>query len=421
MRQRLCVRWPLSWAGTPPGSTLVLALLALAGLEITGQTPATDHPPMSNLPSMPVEIYLPKPPGVTVETLVDGLEVVWGLQFAPDKRLFVTEKAGRVRIINPDGKLDPVPWATLTNVDAETRERGLFGVALHPKFPQEAWVYVMYSTKKGETLVNRVSRFRDVGGKGSSEQVLIDDLPAAGNHNGGRIRFGPDGMLYIGAGEAGDRTHAQNLSIRGGKILRITPDGKTPPDNPWPESPVWAYGVRNAQGLAFRPSDGALFAADHGPTGEWREPRIAAYDELNIIKKGANYGWPLAVGAPGNPAFQDPLLAWIPSVPPGDLTFYNANLMPELRGDLFLSTLWGEALIRIRFQDAANPDRVTAIERWFNSRMWRTGEQTESVYGRLRAMTVGPDGALYVGTSNQDTRRKPFPGDDRVLRISRAR
>ena len=104
-------------------------------------------------------------------------------------------------------------------------------------------------------------------------------------------------------------------------------------------------------------------------------------------------------------------------MPPGDLLFYNADLMPEFKGDLFLSTLWGEALIRIRFQDSANPNRVTGIERWFNTRIWRVGEQEPSVYGRLRGMTVGPDGAIYVGTSNRDTRRQPMPGDDKVLRI----
>ncbi len=401
-------------------SAALPAAIVATSLVAQSTPAADDRPALSNLPPMPVENYLPKPPGVKVETILDGLEVVWGLQFAPDGRLFLTEKPGRIRIVSADGKLDPTPWATVANVNAETRERGLFGVALHPKFPSEPWVYVMYTAQKGETAVNRVSRFREVGGRGTGEEVLVDDLPSAGNHNGGRIRFGPDGMLYIGAGEAGDRTRAQNLSIRGGKVLRITPDGKVPADNPWPGNAVWAYGLRNPQGLAFRPGDGALFAADHGPTGEWRDPRIAAYDELNIVRKGENYGWPLIIGAPGKPGFVDPILAWIPSVPPGDLTFYNASLMPELMGDLFLSSLWGEALIRIRFQDPANPDRVTAIERWFNTRMWRTGEQVASEYGRLRGMTVGPDGALYVGTSNQDTRRPPMPGDDRILKITPA-
>lgn len=275
----------------------------------------------------------------------------------------------------------------------------------------------MYTVQKGDEVANRVSRFRKVGGRSAREEVLLDDLPADRNHNGGRIRFGPDGMLYIGAGDARERTRAQNLDIPAGAILRITPEGEVPPDNPWSGNPIWAYGLRNPHGLAFRPSDGALFVADHGPTGEWRDPRIGAYDEINIIRKGGNHGWPLVVGASGKPEFVDPLLAWIPSVPPGDLAFYDRDLMPELNGDLFFSTLMSEALIRIRFQDPADPDRVTAIERWFNTRIWRPGGRGVTVYGRLRGMTVGPDGALYVGTSNRDGRREPLPGDDRVLRI----
>jgi quinoprotein glucose dehydrogenase len=410
----------LTFRSAAVGCAAVVLVLNLGPRSIAGQSAPDDRPAQSKLPVMPVEVYLPSPPGVKVETILDGLEVVWGLQFAPDRRLFLTEKPGRIRIVGADGRLDATPWATIADVNAQTREQGLFGVALHPRFPAEPWVYVMYTARKGEQIVNRVSRLREVDGRGTGEEILVDDLPAAGNHNGGRIRFGPDGMLYIGAGEAGDRTRAQNLAIRGGKVLRITPEGRVPPDNPWPNSPVWAYGLRNPQGLAFRPSDQALFAADHGPTGEWREPRIGAYDELNIIRRGGNYGWPVVLGAPARAGFEDPILAWIPSVPPGDLTFYGADLLPAFKGDLFLTTLWGEALIRIRFQDAASPNRVTAIERWFHTRMWRTGEQVESVYGRLRAMTVGPDGALYVGTSNRDTRRPPLPGDDRVLRITPA-
>jgi quinoprotein glucose dehydrogenase len=403
-----------SFRATALAAGVFAACLTIA---VPAQTPQDDRPILSNLPPAPFEQYYARPAGVRVETMLEGLDVVWGLQFAPDKRLFLTEKPGRIRVVSAAGQLDPTPWAVLSNVSAEVRERGLFGVALHPQFPQQPWVYVMYTVRKGDDAVNRVSRFREVNGRGTGEEVLVDDLPSAGNHNGGRIRFGPDGMLYIGAGEAGGRARAQDLKNPGGSILRIAPDGKVPPDNPFPGSPIWAYGFRNPQGIAFRPSDGALLVADHGPTGEWREPRIAAYDEINIVRKGANHGWPLVIGAAGKADFVDPILSWIPSLPPGDLTFYNADLMPALKGDLFLSTLWGEALVRIRFQDAANPNRVTAIERWFNTRIWRTGEAEPSVYGRLRGVTVGPDGAIYVGTSNRDTRRAPMPGDDKVLRI----
>jgi quinoprotein glucose dehydrogenase len=132
----------------------------------------------------------------------------------------------------------------------------------------------------------------------------------------------------------------------------------------------------------------------------------------HIIRKGGNYGWPLVVAAAGQKDLVDPLLSWIPSTPPGALVFYSADLMPQLKGDLFYSSLAGQALLRIRLQDEQNPDRVTAIERWFN-----TGPRGQSVYGRLRGMTVGPDGAIYVGTSNRDGRGLASPGDDRILKI----
>ena len=171
---------------------------------------------------------------------------------------------------------------------------------------------------------------------------------------------------------------------------------------------LWAYGFRNPLGIAFRPSDGQLFVADHGPTTEWT-PRIGAFDEINIVAKGANHGWPRVVGAPGVAGLVDPILSWIPSVPPGDMVFHN--------GDLYVTALWSEALVRVRFEAASEPNRVTRVERWFNSRIWRDGVMSESLYRRVRALTVGPDGALYMGTSNRDGRLEPEPYDDRVLRI----
>jgi quinoprotein glucose dehydrogenase len=390
-------------------AAIITTALGFLAAGAGGQTLEADRPVMGELPLAPLEIYHLNPPGVTVETFLTGLDVVWGMEFAPDGRLFLTEKSGRIRIVSADGALDPEPWATVANVNAELREQGLMGLAIHPEFPAQPWIYVMYTVNKGGTnVVNRVSRFREADGRGTAEEVLLDDLAAGRTHNGGRIRFGPDGMLYIGTGDARERQRAQNLDNPAGSILRITPEGAVPADNPWPDNPIWAYGLRNAHGLAFRPADDALFAADHGPTVEW-EPRIGAYDEINIVEKGGNYGWPRVVGAPGDPQYVDPILSWIPSVPPGDLVFH--------QGDLYLSALWSEALIRIRFQDPDDPNRVTGVERWFNSRVWRDGVASESLYGRLRGMAVGPDGALYLGTSNRDGRLEPRPGDDRVLRI----
>jgi quinoprotein glucose dehydrogenase len=286
------------------------------------------------------------------------------------------------------------------------------GLALHPDFPREPWVYVMYTTQAGGRVINRVSRFREAAGRGTAEEVVIDALPGALNHNGGRIIFGPDGMLYVSAGDAYHPMISQDLSSPGGAILRVTPEGRVPADNPWANTPIWARGLRNPNGLAFRPRDGTLFAGDNGPTSEWVNPRVFDRDELNLIRRGANYGWPLVVAAASQPGLEDPLLSWIPSTPPGALLFYDATLMPQLRGDLFYSTLAGQALLRIRFLDPAQPNRVTAVERWFNS-----GPRGSPVFGRLRALTVGPDGAIYVGTSNRDGRGNPSAGDDRILRL----
>src|SRR5690606_22440746 len=151
---------------------------------------------------------------------------------------------------------------------------------------------------------------------------------------------------------------SQDLSRPQGSILRLTPEGEVPWDNPLPGNPIWSYGHRNPHGLAVRPSDGALFVADNGPSGEWGPLRIGARDEISIVRKGGNYGWPLAVGAPNHPAFVDPIIAWIPSQPPGDLTFYDGSLFPDLRGDLLYTTLRGETLMRIRFENEENPDLI---------------------------------------------------------------
>ncbi len=393
------------------------ALLATSALGVAAQPPQpfTPLPTVGDLPPAPDAVYLPNPPGIKVETFVSGLQVVWSLQFAQDGRLFLTERTGRVRVVNREGRLDPVPWATPPSYSTGG-EGGLMGLALHPDFPREPWVYLMYTHLRAGRIINRVVRMREVDGRGANEEVILDDIPGNINHNGGRLIFGPDRMLYISVGDAYQPTMSQSLDSPLGSILRVTPEGRIPSDNPFPGNRIWAYGLRNPNGLAFRPGSNTLFAGDHGPSSEWRNPPLRDRDELNVIRKGLNYGWPLAVGAPALRGLQDPLLSWIPSTPPGALLFYESALLPQLRGDLFYSSLAGQALLRIRFQDATDPERVTAIERWFN-----TGPRGAAIFGRLRALTVGPDGAIYVGTSNHDGRGQPFTAeDDRILRISPA-
>ncbi len=372
------------------------------------------------LPPMPSVSYHPQPPGYDVEVFVDGLEVVWSLKFAPDGRLFVTERPGRIRIVSADGDLRPEPWAAFEERVLHEGESGLTGLALHPEYPEQPWIYVMYTAQTGDGPVNRLSRFRDENGRAGEEDILLDGLAvqqSGGSHSGGTLRFGPDGMLYAATGDAFQRQRANDLDDPAGAVLRLTPEGEVPADNPWPDNPIWAHGLRNVHGLDWQPSTGRLFAADNGPTGE---DGLRAHDRVLILEAGADHGWPDVVGAPGMEEYVDPILTFAPSsAPPGDLLFYTGERMPELRNDLFLSVLGfqprdRQTLMRIRFQDPDDPTRPTAIERWFND------EQGNSVHGRLRALAQGPDGALYVGTSNQDGRQmveSHRQSADRILRI----
>jgi quinoprotein glucose dehydrogenase len=201
---------------------------------------------------------------------------------------------------------------------------------------------------------------------------------------------------------------AQDLGRLGGKILRITPEGNIPPDNPFKGSPVWSYGHRNPQGLAWNP-EGALFASEHGPSGEFLR---FGNDEVNLIRKGGNYGWPKVIGYSKEDKYVNPLALWEKATPPSGMTFYKGSLLGHLRGDMFVATLASNALIRVRLAKAGAEYRPVRVERWF-----ATGP-SRGRYGRLRDVVEGPDGALYFLTSNRDGRGEPRPGDDKIYRIS---
>lgn len=274
------------------------------------------------------------------------------------------------------------------------------GLALHPDFPDQPYVYVMHTYDSPEGRLNRVIRLRHQGTTGEFDRVILDGMPGARNHNGGRIAFGPDDLLYICAGETFQRELAQNKNSLGGKILRVTPDGDIPQGNPFPDSPIYTLGHRNPQGLAWHPETGDLFASEHGPSGEFG---LRARDEVNVIRKGGNYGWPRVVGAGDISPYVDPLVMWEETTPPAGMTFY--------QGDLFLATLGSEALVRISLERTNDGYQVTGIERWFAE------SRRNSIYGRLRDAVVGPDGGLHVLTSNRDGRGSPRSGDDKILRI----
>jgi glucose/arabinose dehydrogenase len=343
------------------------------------------------------DIYLPDGDKVEVKVWVQDLEIPWSLVFLPDGRALVSERPGRIRLIE-NGKLAPEPYMIL-NVK-HIGEGGLMGLAVHPDFPNKPYIYAMYTYESDSKIFNRVIRIKDEGRKGVFDKVIIDSILGARFHNGGRIKFGPDKMLYITTGEIFKGELAQDLNSLNGKILRLTPDGEIPPDNPFPNSPIYSYGHRNPQGLAWHPETGDLFESEHGPSGEYGR---FGHDEINVIVKGGNYGWPKVIGAPGEKEFIDPIVVWKDATPPSGITFY--------KGDLFVATLRSEALIRIKLQRSGKSYKVTRIERWF------AFDKRRGKYGRLRDVVVGPDGNLYVLTSNRDGRGNPQPGDDKIYQI----
>lgn len=372
-------------------SVLTLALIAL------GET-ACAAPTAGPQPQAVEDTYVPEPAGITVTSWVEGLEAPWSLVFLADGRALVSERAGRIRLIE-NGRLAPRPYAEIAV--AEGGEGGLMGLALHPRFPAEPFVYAMHTHQEEGRLTNRVIRLIDTGQGLRFDRVVVAGLPGARFHDGGRIGFGPDGMLYVGTGETFQAELAQDRASLGGKVLRLTPEGQVPADNPFPGSPIFSLGHRNVQGLAWHPASGALFLSEHGPSGEYG---LRAHDEINLGRAGGNFGWPRAVGAPSLAGLIDPLAAWPRhTTPPSGMAFW--------RGELYVATLRSQALLRLRLADQAAGYRVTAVERWFVT----AGD--EGRYGRLRDAVAGPDGALYVLTNNRDGRGRPQPGDDRILRL----
>lgn len=345
------------------------------------------------------DVWRPAPAGVSVTDWVTGLEVPWDLLFLDDRTALVTERPGRIRKIVA-GTLQADPYAE--PAVAGGGEGGLMGLARHPEFPDKPYIYIMYTHRSGGGRFNRVDRYRHQGDKGVFDRIILDEIPGGRFHDGGRIAFGPDGLLYIATGETFDRELAQQRDSLGGKILRVTPEGKIPEETPFTDSPIYTLGHRNPQGLAWDPETGALFASEHGPSGE---VGFGAHDEINLIRGGGNYGWPKVVCAPGKAAYVDPILCWPDrTTPPAGMAFHD--------GDLFVATLGSEALLRIGLRREERKYRVTAVERWFKER------GGESRYGRLRDVVKGPDGALYILTSNRDGRGRPRAGDDRILRMT---
>lgn len=338
-----------------------------------------------------------------VEEVVTGLTVPWGLAFINESDFLLTERPGRVRLVR-GGELVDEPVLNMENV-AATSEGGLLGLALHPQFQRNRFFYLYATARTGAGVFNRVERFRlsDDGRSAALDRLILDRVPAGVFHDGGRIRFGPDGMLYVATGDARQPDLAQEPGSPAGKILRLTPDGGIPDDNPVPGSAVFISGVRNVQGFDWLNTD-TLVVSDHGPSGELGR---GGHDEISFAQAGANLGWPGTWQCQEFEGVTRPFLVWAQAAPPGGLLFYTGALVPEWTGSVLVTTLGSRHLQRIVL-DTANG--VLSMAR---HEVYLRGD-----HGRLREIVQAPDGSIYVTTSNCDSRGFCGPGQDKVLRLT---
>jgi aldose sugar dehydrogenase len=417
-------------------------VLLLCSLAVTGgcgfELPGDDSPvvasPAPRVAARALTIGRDSVP-VALETVAAGLEVPWDFDFTPDGRILLTERPGRIRVIE-GGVLRDTPWATLdvfASDPALLPESGLMGIAVSPDFETTGAVYVMATvwrsggspaarlydrlSRRAAAALSlplpsrweaRVYRFTDRGGRGSEPRLVIGGLPSSYYHAGGALRFGPDGMLYVTLGDAfpsAPDLSPEEASLTG-TILRFTPDGGIPAGNPVPGSPVFAAGLRNSQGLAWHPEDGTLFAIDHGPSMLPHERGRAGNDELNLVRPGADFGWPVAAGDEGSGKGTAPVLVWNPGIAPGALAVYTDGAFPWA-GDLLVGGLRGQRLSRLVLQPAGEGEWTVVAE----------DTLLAGTVGRIRAVRAGPDGAVYFTTSNRDGRGAPGPADDRLIRL----
>lgn len=321
-------------------------------------------------------------PSGALTLVAEGLEVPWALAFLPDGGVLVAERPGRLVLLDGDERRRyDVPDVR------QVGEGGLMGLAPHPDFESNRLIYVCLTAAGARGLENRVERYRLEGGL-AERTVIIDGIPGARYHDGCRLSFGPDRLLYITTGDAGRSDAAQDRSSLAGKILRLTPEGDVPADNPFGTA-VYSYGHRNPQGLTWD-ERGRLWSTEHGPSGG-----RSGFDELNLIEPGRNYGWPRIYGDGSAPGMQRPVLhAGADTWAPGGVAYWS--------GRVFFGGLRGESLYEARLAESGAP----TLRRHFR------GE-----FGRIRAVRMGPDGMLYFTTSNRDGRGRTRSGDDKIVRL----
>lgn len=318
------------------------------------------------------------------EVVAAGLDVPWGIDFLPDGAALVTERdRGRILRVGPERAGDRLVVADVQTIEGvdDAGEGGLLGLTVSPDYEQDGHVFVYYTTEED----NRIARLTP----GEEPEPILTGIPRASNHNGGQLAFGPDGYLYATTGDAEEPARSQDEADLAGSILRLTPEGEPASDNPFDGSPVYAYGLRNPQGLAWD-EGGRLWATDFG-ADEW--------DEVNLIEPGGNYGWPEVEGIGNDPRFVDPQVVWQPV----EASCSGAAVVGDT---LVVACLRGQRLWTMELTGSGTV--LGAPQPWLVEE-----------YGRLRAVTVAPDGAIWAMTSNLDGRLPgdPHPDDDRIVRM----
>ena len=324
-----------------------------------------------------------KKPEAKFGVFAKNLDTPWSMTFLPNGDMLATERSGKIVRIGKDGKTFPISGVV------ETSEGGLLGITLHPDFAKNHELYIYFTTSSGGALHNRVDEYTLIDDKLTRVRTILDDIPAAAMHNGGGIAFGPDSKLYVTTGDTFTQSLAQNMQSLAGKILRMNDDGSIPSDNPFGNL-IWSYGHRNPQGITWD-SEGRMWATEHGPSA----PQGSGQDEINLIKKGGNYGWPIIRGS----QYRNGMIS--PVIQSGTNETWAPSGIAYADGSLFFAGLRSQTL----YQAVIGKDAKLTLKAHFSNK-----------YGRLRAVAVR-DSVLYFSTSNRDGRGSPVSDDDRIFQV----
>lgn len=352
--------------------------------------------------SMPL---LAQSPALKTRTVTTGLDTPWEILWTPNNDIWASERLGRISSINPTTG-ERKELLKISDA-AEVGEGGLLGMVLDPDFSQNKFVYVAYNyLATGSDYREKIVRYTydSASEKLIQPLILLDNIDGANNHNGCRMIISPDKKLLLTTGDAQVTSTSQNVKNINGKVLRINLDGSIPSDNPIANSPVWSWGHRNAQGLVFSPNGKILYSSEHGANND---------DEVNIIQKGRNYGWPRVEGKCDNALEQgfckdsnvvEPIYAWTPTLGVAGMDFYNSNLIPEWKNSLLVTSLKGSRVTQLQLSNDGGTV-VKATDFYVNT------------YGRLRDICISPEGKVYIAVSNKDGRGIPKADDDKIVEI----